>query len=220
LKYDIINAKDVKHLKKFGIILLILVLLIGGFFGYKFVTGKIEAARIAKIKEGWYVEVDTEALKIRKEADRNTAELYEAKKGEVFAVTEYENNNGNMWYYVEYEKGKYGWIANPRNSNYLIDGNNPNDIRKPTIKFFDSVYYVDSIDDITYDHLEVTDDKEGVVVTHKVYHEVDEAMGKDQYWIQYTATDAVGKTATKVQKIEFNKRPDESKVEDFSKLKR
>ena len=31
-----------------------------------------------------------------------------------------------------------------------------------------------TIDDINYDHLEVTDDKPGVVVTHKVYHEVNE----------------------------------------------
>ena len=75
-----------------------------------------------------------------------------------------------------------------------------------------------TIDDINYDHLEVTDDKPGVTVTHKVYHEVNEEQNKDQYWILYIATDAVGKTTKKVQKIEFNKKPDESQVEDFTKL--
>lgn len=179
-----------------------------------------EDARIKEIKKGWYVEVLTNNLKVRKEADRSSSELDEVEKGDVLGVEKYENNNGNYWYYVEYKKGKYGWVANPRNSNYLNDVNNPDDIRRPTIRFFETVYYVNTIDDIKYDHLEVKDDKPGVVVTHKVYHEVNEFEGKDQYWIQYTATDAVGKTASKVQKIEFNVRPDESKVYDFSELER
>lgn len=207
-------------MKKLGIIISFLALLVGGFFVYLFIDKKIEAARVEEIKKGWYVEVLEKAVKIRKEADRNTAELAEAKKGEVFAVFDIENNGGNFWYYIEYEKGKKGWIANPKNSGYLNDVNNPNDIMNPTIKFFDKVYYTESIDTINYDHLEVKDDRDGVVVTHKVFHEIDESQGKDQYWIQYTATDAVGKSVSKVQKIEFNQRPDESKVYKFSELKR
>lgn len=207
-------------MKKFGIIILILCLIAGAFFGYKFVTKKVEDARIEEIKKGWYVEVLNEYVKIRKEADRNSAELAEAKKGDVFKVDKMETLNGNFWYYVEYENEKYGWVANPRNSDYLNDQNNPSDIKAPTIKFFDAIYYVDSIDAINYDHLEVTDDKEGVTVTHKVYHEVNEFEGKDQYWIEYTATDAVGKTTTKVQRIEFNNRPSESEVYAFSELER
>ena len=159
------------------------------------------------------VEVKIENLKVRKEPDRNSAILKEAKNGEVFKVDDYENHNGNYWYHIEYEKERWGWIANPLGDEYLNDENNPEDIKSPTIKFFDKIYYVDSIDDINYDHLEVKDDKQGVKVTHKVYHEVDETEGKDQYWILYIATDAVGKTTKKVQK-----RPDETKVFDFSKL--
>lgn len=207
-------------MKKFGIIIGILVLIAAGFATYKFISDKIEESRIEEIKKGWYVEVIADTVKIRKEADRNTAELKEAKKGEVYAVDDIENNGGNFWYHIEYEKGKKGWIANPKNSGYLSDVNNPNDIAAPTIRFFDKTYYTDSIDTITYDHLEVIDDRDGVVVTHKVYHEIDESQGKDQYWIQYTATDAVGKTASKVQKIEFNTRPKESQVYKFSELKR
>ncbi len=207
-------------MKKFIIILVILGVLIGGFFGYKLVSKKIEEARIEKIKEGWYIEIKIDKVKIRKDPDRNSAELEEAVKGNVYAVSDMKNKNGNYWYYVEYEKGKHGWIANPRGDEYLNDQNNPEDISAPTIKFFESVYYVDTIDDINYDHLEVKDDRPGVTVTHKVYHEVDESQGKDQYWILYIATDAVGKTSQKVQKIEFNTKPDESKVYDFKDLER
>lgn len=205
-------------MKKLKIIFGILITTVVGFFVVKFVLGVMEDARIKKIKEGWHIEVVNDYIKVRKEPDRNSSELGEVKKGEVYKVDDYENHNGNFWYHVEYEKGKWGWVANPVGKDYLNDTNNEDDIKAPTIKFNDAVYYVDSIDDINYDHLEVTDDKPGVTVTHKVYHEVNEEQNKDQYWILYIATDAVGKTTKKVQKIEFNKKPDESQVEDFTKL--
>lgn len=205
-------------MKKLKIIFGILITIVVGFFVVKFVLGVMEDARIKKIKEGWHIEVVNDYIKVRKEPDRNSSELGEVKKGEVYKVDDYENHNGNFWYHVEYEKGKWGWVANPIGKDYLNDTNNEDDIKAPTIKFNDAVYYVDSIDDINYDHLEVTDDKPGVTVSHKVYHEVNEEQNKDQYWILYTATDAVGKTTKKVQKIEFNKKPEESQVEDFTKL--
>ena len=205
-------------MKKLKIIFGILITIVVGFFVVKFVLGVMEDARIKKIKEGWHIEVVNDYIKVRKEPDRNSSELGEVKKGEVYKVDDYENHNGNFWYHVEYEKGKWGWVANPVGKDYLNDTNNEDDIKAPSIKFNDAVYYVDSIDDINYDHLEVTDDKPGVTVTHKIYHEVNEEQNKDQYWILYIATDAVGKTTKKVQKIEFNKKPDESQVEDFTKL--
>lgn len=207
-------------MKKFVIILVILGLIFGGFFGFKYYSHQKEEARIEEIKKGWYVEVLNDFVKIRKDNDRNSAELGEAKKGEVFKASDVAGKGGNYWYHIEYEEEKFGWIANPKNSEYLKDVNNPTDIKNPTIKFFETVYYVNSIDEIKYDHLEVTDDRDGVKVSHKVYHEVDEAAGKDQYWILYTATDAVGKTTSKTQKIEFNVRPDESRVLNFSELQR
>lgn len=205
-------------MKKLKIIFGILITIVVGFFAVKLILGVVENARIKKIKEGWHIEVVNEYIKVRKEPNQISSELGEVKKGEVYKVDDYENHNGNFWYHVEYEKGKWGWVANPLGKDYLNDTNNEDDIKAPTIKFNDAVYYVDSIEDINYDHLEVTDDKPGVVVTHKVYHEVNEEQNKDQYWILYIATDAVGKITKKVQKIEFNKRPDESQVEDFVKL--
>lgn len=142
-------------MKKLKIIFTILILIVIGFFAVKFILGFMEEARIKKIKEGWYVEVKIENLKVRKEPDRNSAILKEAKNGEVFKVDDYENHNGNYWYHIEYEKERWGWIANPLGDEYLNDENNPEDIKSPTIKFFDKIYYVDSIDDINYDHLEV-----------------------------------------------------------------
>lgn len=205
-------------MKKLKIIFGILITIVVGFFAVKLILGVAENARIKKIKEGWHIEVVNEYIKVRKEPNQNSSELGEVKKGAVYKVDDYENHNGNFWYHVEYEKGKWGWVANPLGKDYLNDTNNKDDIKAPTIKFTEAVYYVDSIEDINYDHLEVTDDKPGVVVTHKVYHEVNEEQNKDQYWILYIATDAVGKITKKVQKIEFNKRPDESQVEDFVKL--
>lgn len=207
-------------MKKFLIIIIIFLLIGGCIGGYFMVSKKMEESRIEKIKEGWYVEVLNETVKIRKEANRNSSILSEAKKGDVYAVSKYERMGSNFWYYIEYEDEKYGWIANPANSEYLNDVNNPEDIMSPTLKFFDTIYYANSIDEITYDHLEVKDDRPGVEVTHKIYHEVDETEGKDQYWIQYTATDQAGKSTSKVQKIVFNIRPDESRVYPFSELER
>lgn len=205
-------------MKKLIIILAIILSIAGGFVGYKVVSNNIENKKIAKIKEGWHVEVITDYITVRKEANRNSAKLGEVKKGSVYEVLDMESNNNNFWYKVEYDKDEYGWIANPLNSEYLKDVNNPNDIMAPTIRFYDAIYYCDSIDDINYDHIDVTDDREGVTVTHKVFHEVNESEGIDQYWIQYFATDAVGKTSEKVQKIEFNNRPSESEVYPFSAM--
>lgn len=191
----------------------------GGFGTYYLVTKKKNDAKIAQIKEGWYVEVLEDSVKIRKDPDRNSALLKETKKGEVYKVDEMAGKS-NYWYHIEYEDGKYGWIANPKNTKYLLDTNNPEDIANPTIKFSEAVYYANSINEINYDHLEISDDKPGVKVEHKVYHEINEEMGKNQYWIQYIATDKVGKVAKKVQKIEFNTLPDESEVLDFNTLER
>ena len=205
-------------MKKLKIIFGILIAIVGGFFAVKFVLRIMEDNRIKQIKNGWHIEVVNDYIKVRKEPDRNSSELGEVEKGGVYKVDDYENLSGNFWYHVEYEKGKWGWVANPVGKDYLNDTNNDDDIKSPTIKFSEQVYYVDSIDDITYDHLEVTDDKPGVTVTHKVYHELDESQNKDQYWILYIATDAVGKVTKRVQKIEFNKKPDESEVLNFSLL--
>ena len=207
-------------MKKLLIIILILAVIGGGFGAYYFFSGRANERNIEEIKKGWHVEIENDYINIRKEASATSDILGEVKKGEVYKVIEVEPVGNTYWYKIEYEKDKYGWIFNSNSSDYLEDVNNPEDIASPTLKFFESVYYVNSIDEITYDHLEVEDDKPGVTVTHQVYHEVNTETGKDQYWIKYTATDAVGKSVSKVQKIEFNERPSEDQVPHFSESER
>lgn len=206
-----------KKIKKIFMILLVIVLLVVGtifFLKYQ------EEERIKEVEAGWHVKITNEYLTLRKEPNQNSSPLGKVNKGEVYKVDDYENHNGNFWYHIEYENNKWAWVGNPLGKDYLEDINNEDDIKSPTIRFYEAVYYVDTIEDINYEHLDVSDDKPGVEVVHKVYHEVDELNNKDQYWIQYIATDAVGKTTKKVQKIEFNKRPNEDKVLDFSELER
>ena len=209
-------------MKKFLIIFIILLVIAGGVGGYFYFKNVRAEAKVAEIKEGWYVEVLADSVNIRAKGSGDGKILGEAKKGDVYAVSDVDVSGNSYWYQIDYN-GTPAFIFSSSKYNYLKDVNNPNDIATPTIKFFDQIYYVDSIADINYDHLEVWDDRPGVEITHKVYHETGvDINGRtiDQYWIQYTVTDKEGKSASKVQKVEFNKRPSEDEVYDFSELER
>ena len=209
-------------MKKFLIIVIILLVITGGIGGYFYIKDAKEKARIAEIKEGWYVEVLEDDVNIRAKGSANGTILGKTKKGDIYAVNDVDVAGNTYWYEIDYD-GTPAFIFSSTKYNYLKDVNNPNDIATPTIKFFDKIYYVDSIDDINYDHLEVWDDRPGAEVTHQVYHETGVDINGniiDQYWIQYTVTDKEGKSSSKVQKIEFNKRPSEDRVLDFKDLQR
>ena len=211
-------------MKKFLVILIILLLIGGGFFAYKYISNEKEKDRIAEIKKGWYLEIITEELNVREKGSRNSKLLKTVQKGDIFKVLDVEVlGNNSFWYKIEYEDDKVGFVYNTKSLNYLEDYNNPKDIASPILKFNENVYYVDSIDDINYDHLYVWDDKPNYEVTHKVYHEVGvDFNGKniDQYWIQYTITDGVGNTDSKLQKIVFTNKPSEDQVYNFYDLER
>ena len=211
-------------MKKFLVILIILLLIGGGFFTYKYIQNKKEEARISEIKKGWYLEILTDELNVREKGSKNSNLLKTVKKEDIFKVLDVEVlGNNSFWYKIEYEDDKVGFVYNTKTLNYLEDYNNPKDIASPILKFNENVYYVDSIDDINYDHLYVWDDKPNYEVTHKVYHEVGvDFNGKniDQYWIQYTITDGVGNTDSKLQKIVFTNRPSEDQVYNFYDLER
>ena len=211
-------------MKKFLVILIILLLIGGGFFAYKYISNEKEKDRIAEIKKGWYLEIITEELNVREKGSKNSNLLKTVQKGDIFKVLDVEVlGNNSFWYKIEYEDDKVGFVYNTKSLNYLEDYNNPKDIASPILKFNENVYYVDSIDDINYDHLYVWDDKPNHEVTHKVYHEVGvDFNGKniDQYWIQYTITDGVGNTDSKLQKIVFTNKPSEDQVYNFYDLER
>ena len=211
-------------MKKFLVILIILLLIGGGFFAYKYISNEKEKDRIAEIKKGWYLEIITEELNVREKGSKNSKLLKTVQKGDIFKVLDVEVlGNNSFWYKIEYEDDKVGFVYNTKSLNYLEDYNNPKDIASPILKFNENVYYVDSIYDINYDHLYVWDDKPNYEVTHKVYHEVGvDFNGKniDQYWIQYTITDGVGNTDSKLQKIVFTNKPSEDQVYNFYDLER
>ena len=167
-------------------------------------------------------------INVREEASSLSTRVAKVKKGEVYKVLDLVNKKKEKecyWYHIELKNGKEGYVCNPKGdppkTKYLEDHNDPNDLYTPTIKYTESVYKVESIDKIKYDHLILWDDQEGYEVTHKVYHENEKCDSKsdgiEKYWIKYTITDKEGKSASTTQKIEFNEKPQEKLVLNFCK---
>ena len=166
----------------------------------------------------FYVEVTNEYINIREESKQLSNNLGRVKKGEKYLVYDVNSSDGSyIWYKIKYDKDKYGWIANKKGSPYLNEYNNPEDVSNPTIKILYLPYQSKNINSIGFENLEVWDDKGTPEITYEIYHEVKESEGIDQYWILYTVTDEVGKTAQKLGSIEFETKPSEYLVKDFYK---
>lgn len=209
-------------MKKKVIKFLIVIAIVCGL-GYLFGKGPIEDMMV---KTGWHVEITNEYLNIRTKPTQLEAIRGKAKRGDVYKVKSINlDDEQYFWYEIVLNDKTTGWVANPRKltaDKYLKDVNNPKDISDPKIAFKSSNYSVKSIDDITYDHLITWDDKPGKTLSHVIYHETsicsdsdESCVPKDQYWIQYTIKDKVGKTSTAMQLITFEEKPDESRVLDF-----
>ena len=212
-------------MKKVLILILLVLIAVGGYFGFTRIT---KENHDKEIREGWYVKIINKYVNVRKDPTSSSELVTQVHKGDVYKVLEYvDTNSSYFWYKIQIDDKTTGYIANPRSvtaDKYLEDHNNPTDIANPTLVFYEDTYKVRSINDINYNHLTLWDDKEGYKVTHKVYHEYvyceeDDfyCEPKDQYWIVYTITDAVGKSSSKTQRIEFDIRPDEDEVLDFFK---
>ena len=203
-------------MKKVAICFMFLIIIVGGVAGYFFIKDLKEKGRIEEIKKGWYVEITSEYINVRDDAHANANALGKVLEGEVYEVLDMNfDNNSYYWYKIDY-KGNEAWIASKRKSPYLKDYNNPTDIAVPVIKYYEDVYNVVSIDEINYIHLEVVEDRDEYEITHVIYHEVVPSKHIDQYWIEYTITDAAGKSSSKLQKIEFEEEPNEEDVIDFA----
>ncbi len=205
-------------MKRFLIFMVIVIVGVLTYFGIKQV---MENKKISEIKKGWYVEITyDEPIRVRETANTKGKEIGAVNKGEVYKVLEVNlDSNIYYWYKIAY-KDTEGWIASRRNKPWVNDVNNPTDIAVPEVKFKNDVYKVRSIDDITYKHLEVVEDTDNYTITHKIYHEVKPSEFIDQYWILYTITDGAGKSSSKMQKIEFDIKPNEDAVLDFNDYKR
>lgn len=203
-------------MKKFIITLLILgFIAVGGYYFYTKVFNKTEKIDPSK---DFYVEVTNEYINIREESKQLSNNLGRVKKGEKYLIYDVNSSDGSyIWYKIKYDKDKYGWIANKKGSPYLNEYNNPEDVSNPTIKILYLPYQAKNINSIGFENLEVWDDKGTPEITYEIYHEVKESEGIDQYWILYTVTDEVGKTAQKLGSIEFETKPSEYLVKDFYK---
>lgn len=203
-------------MKKFIVTLLILgFIAVGGYYFYTKVFNKTEKIDPSK---DFYVEVTNEYINIREESKQLSNNLGRVKKGEKYLVYDVNTSDGSyIWYKIKYDKDKYGWIANKKGSPYLNEYNNPEDVSNPTIKILYLPYQAKNINSIGFENLEVWDDKGTPEITYEIYHEVKESEGIDQYWILYTVTDGVGKTAQKLGSIEFETKPSEYLVKDFYK---
>lgn len=210
-------------MKKFITCIIVLSVIFGSVGGYFLIKNMQNKKKIEEIKKGWYIEIiyDKQPINVRDKASTDGKSLGMVNKGEIYKVLDVDTVSSNKfyWYLIEYKDGK-GYVASGRKIHWVNDVNNPNDIQVPTIKFKENTYKVASIADINYKHLEVIEDTNDYEITHKIYHEVKPSEFIDQYWILYTITDGAGKSSSKMQKIEFDIKPDESQVLDFSEYKK
>ena len=169
------------------------------------------------IEKGWHVKITNDFINVRIEPDQFSKRIGEVTKGEIYKVISINTDSGYIhWYQIKIDNEKSGWIANRTKTPYLLDINNPIDIRIPIIKFFEESYSTNSYESITYDHLEVIDDKADYVVSHEVF--IEHTDGIVQYWIKYRVEDKSGKYSEKIQRIIFEVEPSESQVIDFNDL--
>lgn len=207
--------------KLFTLFLIIMILFIGFKIGNYAFTRIKEQQYIKDVKKGWYAEVTTEELSIREFPTATSRKLGSAKKGEIFKVVGFDTNDEKFyWYNIKRKDGSKAWLANPKaTGTYLKDYNGDDiDVAAPKITFKNNEYKVSSISKISYDHLEIWDDRDDYKISHIVCHE--KSSDTDQYWVKYTVKDKSGKETSKMQKITFEKEPDEEKVLDFSECQK
>lgn len=158
--------------------------------------------------EKWHVEITNDFINVRSEPGVYSRIVGKVEKGETYKVLDVNLDDKNYyWYYIEIDYFNTGWIASDRKNPYLKDFNNPYDIIPPTIKYYEDVYYVKSIDDINYNHLEVTDNTD-YKIDHIVYYEEEQ----NQYWITYTVTDSGENQTSTTQKIVFETEPNKNEL--------
>jgi carboxylesterase type B len=175
------------------------VILISVTFIYLAINMIVE---IDKQKNAWKVQITNEYINIRKESNTYSTIIGQVKKGETYNVLKMTKDDNYYWYYIEIDNFKKGWVASNKTYSYLIDINNPNDLKNPIVKYYEEVYHANDINSITYEHLTIEDDSD-VTITSKIVYEEE----NNQYWITYIVTDSYNNKTEKTQKIEFKEKP-------------
>lgn len=205
-------------MKKFIKIVLIVLIIFGAYKGI---------SKYIRYKNAWKIIIKEEFINIREEPTAYSNKLGEAKRNEIYVVTDmYYKDEKFVWYQVKLEDNKKaGWICSERNYPYVEEVNNPkkdedrefvSDYAKPVVKYEEDIYRTKDINSITYDHLKITDDSE-YKVTSVVYKET--CPDYHQYWIKYTVKDKYDNTTEKYQAIAFEEEPSDDLVKDLSEVR-
>ena len=205
--------------------LLVIIVIVGLIFiAYRGITYYIDW------NNSWKIEVTIARINVRKTPSPFDSKLGEVNKGQKFRILDqYLEDDGFVWYKIQFRRGVEGWVASDRNSPYVKEINNPYHhtegdrgreirYRAPIIKFFEDVHSTLSINTINYNHLEIIGDWD-FEITHAVYFE-EFPVDRDEpnYWIEYTITDEFGNTDSRIQRIIFQNPPNRSEVGCFSEL--
>lgn len=208
-----------KKLFKLILFLLLVGLIIGGFF---WIRQKKED------NNAWKVEITNAYINVRSKANIYDAKIGTVRKGNAYKVLEQKlDDEKYVWYKIEYDKKKVGWIASDRYDPYVKEINTPESNEKhknpleytpPIIKYFEDVYKVLDINHITYDHLTIEEQSEYTVKHYVYFDEKPKDKPTSQYWIEYVVEDEWGNKSSSVQLIEFEIAPSKTEVLDIKDL--
>ncbi len=178
-------------------------------------------------QKAWKVEIINDYINVRNNHSVYDTKIDKVEKGHKYKVIDiYLEDDNYIWYKIKLDGGKEGWIASDRSEPYVKEINNPNistdkeeiDYNKPILKFYTESYETESIDTITFSHLEIIEDSE-YEITYEIYKEEDPVdVPGPQYWIKYIVIDAFNNRTAKVQRIIFEENPSDDKVLDFADL--
>lgn len=102
-------------MRKFILIIICVILL---SMGIGFIIGKnsVKPEEFKKID----IVITNEFINVREYANAYTDKLGQVQKGDKFkAIQKFEGNPVYNWYLIEYEKGKFGWIASEKEFPYV-----------------------------------------------------------------------------------------------------
>lgn len=203
--------------------LFLLLAIIGGI-----VAGVLYFKWYKEDQKAFKVEITTPYINVRKKNSIYEARIATVRKGGVYRVLEQYNEDADyVWYKIEYEKKRYGWISSDRYEPYVKEINSPNkgeagkhphEYAPPVIKYYSDVYKVLDIDHINYDHLEIVEASDYTIKHYVYFDEFPKDKSESQYWIEYEAVDEFGNKSSKVQLIEFEIKPSRDEVLDIKVL--
>ncbi len=209
---------------------IIALLIIGGIgYGiYYFISDYFEN------KDAWKIEVTNQSIIVREQADQTTNNIDNKKvyAGEIYNVVDFKEDETHVWYKIEYDNGKFGWVGSEKGDSYVKEINNPNrepgdtveyqeiDYTRPKIRTDVSEFSTYDINTINYDHFTVEEDSEYDIDYEVYFEEFPKDTNTPQYWVHFIVTDEHGNSTDFVHKVIFEINPSKEEVKLFEELDR